>query len=254
MAGLPALRVEGPGRPWVLLHGFGQTAQAWDHVLAARGEAVAAVALTLPGHADAPPAPATFEATVDKLAEALTELSADPLPVLGYSLGGRLALGLACRHPSRIARAIVVGAHPGLADPAARAERAALDDAWAQRLEQEGVVAFFRAWRAQPLFASQASAPPERRAARAAAEARHDPRRLAGAMRALSLGRMPLWTPALAAGTVPLTYLVGALDAKFTAVAGELAREVPRLDVRGVPGVGHDVTLEAPEALAGFLG
>jgi 2-succinyl-6-hydroxy-2,4-cyclohexadiene-1-carboxylate synthase len=253
VAGLPAHQTAGPDAPWVLLHGFGQTAEAWAPVLAALPRPVATVALTLPGHAEAPPVGPDFDAVVDQLAAALAALSPGPLPVMGYSLGGRLALGLVVRHPARVARAVVVGAHPGLEDASARAQRAEDDEVWAQRLSAEGPAAFFAAWTAQPLFASQARLSPARLAPRQAARQAHAPEPLAEALRRLSLARMPTWTGALAHSPIPLTYVVGAEDAKFMAVAAALQRARPDLALRIVPGVGHDVGLEAPEVLAALL-
>ena len=61
---------------------------------------------------------------------------------------------------------MLVGASPGLADPAERAERRAADDALADRIETLDIETFAREWGAQPLFAGQ----PKRVAAAAYAD------------------------------------------------------------------------------------
>jgi pimeloyl-ACP methyl ester carboxylesterase len=61
---------------------------------------------------------------------------------------------------------------------------------------------------------------------------------------------MPYWTPALAALTVPITFLTGARDPKYVAIGQALARAVPALCCRVVPDAGHNLALERPRAVA----
>jgi len=80
--------------------------------------------------------------------------------------------------------------------------------------------------------------------------ARNDPRALAAALRGLSTGAMqPLWDR-LGELTMPAAVLVGERDAKFRALGERLAATLPDARLEVVPGVGHRVHLEAPEALA----
>src|SRR6185503_14272 len=128
----------------------------------------------------------------------------------GYSMGGRIALHTALTlGPEIVTRLVLVGASPGLADPAERAARRAADDALAARIETLDIEAFAREWGAQPLFAGQ----PERVAAAAHADRlRNTPAGLAGALRGLGTGVMqPLWDrlPEL---SIPVTLIVGARD------------------------------------------
>ena len=60
---------------------------------------------------------------------------------LGYSMGGRAALAFAAAHPERVERLPLVGASAGLADPEARRERIASDEALADRIERDGIEA-----------------------------------------------------------------------------------------------------------------
>jgi 2-succinyl-6-hydroxy-2,4-cyclohexadiene-1-carboxylate synthase len=240
----------------LLLHGFAGAPAMWDDVVAALPPGRHVLRPALGGHAPGAPVPASFDAELDRLAD-LAGAHA-PLHVAGYSLGGRLALGLAARHPALVARVTAIGAHPGLpADGAARAERAAADERWAELLEREGVAAFAEAWAAQPIFASQRALPDAVRARQHAWRAAHDPRALAATMRALSLARMPDLAPALvAAGArapLPLALLAGEHDTRFTALALALAERVPGARARVVPGAGHNLVLENPRAVAAEL-
>ena len=92
------------------------------------------------------------------------------------------------------------------------------------------------------------------RAARQPARLAHAPLALAAALRALGLGAMPDLWPELARITAPVAVLAGALDEKFAALAHRIADRLPRARAVLVDGAGHNLLLEAPDAVARALG
>lgn len=228
-----------------LLHGFAHTAASWAEVRAALR--TPAGDCPLPGHDPRWPVAAGWDATIAALA---ARVPADAIAV-GYSLGARLALGLLAA--DRVRAAILIGVNPGLADPAERAARVVADAAWAARLRAEGTAAFLDAWEAQPIFATAARAPAVVRERRRAARAALDPAGLADAMTALGLGAMPDLADALLARADRARLIVGADDAKFTAIAAALAARAPALGPTVIAASGHDPTLEQPAALAAAI-
>jgi 2-succinyl-6-hydroxy-2,4-cyclohexadiene-1-carboxylate synthase len=172
--------------------------------------------------------------------------------VVGYSLGARLALGLLAR--DLVPAAVLISVHPGLADDAARVERAASDASWATRLRHEGTVAFLDAWEAQPLFVTQTlRASADVRARRHAERSLLDPNVLARSLEVLGLAAMPDLRAALVERANRAHLVAGADDAKFLAIARTLVHEAPALLIDVVDGSGHDPTLEAPVALAAII-
>jgi 2-succinyl-6-hydroxy-2,4-cyclohexadiene-1-carboxylate synthase len=241
-----------------LLHGFTGSVASFDALRALLGSAGGGRALALPilGHGADAPGVDTFDGEVDRLASEIAAhvpTPSTPVTLLGYSLGGRLAYGIACRHPHLVARVVAIGAHPGLDGEGERDERARADDAWADMLEREGIDAFTSAWAALPLFATQARAPGARQRAQEAIRRSHDPRGLARALRVLGLGRMPSFRSALAGLERPLDLVVGGEDPKHRALAETLVRELPAARLTVVPATGHNVLLERPEALVPVL-
>ena len=170
--------------PLVLLHGFTQTRQSWRRTARALAGRYRAVIPDLPGHGQALHRTPSFDAC------AAYVRALGPCTLVGYSMGGRIALYTALTTPG-IDRLVLVGASPGIADPAERAARRAADEALAARIEGMEMEAFAREWGAQPLFAGQ----PERVAAAAHADRlRNTPAGLAAALRGLGTGAMePLW-------------------------------------------------------------
>ena len=178
-------------------------------------------------------------------------LGGDRFTLVGYSMGGRIALTVALALPAQVQRLVLVGASPGIADATEREERRKADETLAERIEAIGIEAFAREWGAQELFAGQ----DERVAAAAHADRlRNTPAGLAAALRGLGTGVMPSLWDRLASVQIPVTLVVGERDAKFQAIAGRMAGALPDCRVEVVQGAGHAVQLERPDAVAAITG
>ncbi|WP_394821808.1 alpha/beta fold hydrolase [Pendulispora albinea] len=231
----------------VLLHGFGGAPASWQDVQRELSEpSLAPALLGHDGHSDGSAPIDTFDAEVNRIAAMVPPGS----HIVGYSLGGRVALGVAVRHPGRIARCTLISTHPGLVSGDLRAARAAADDGWAERLERDGLASFFAAWESQPMFATQQRLPEETRARQRTIRLAHHPAGLARAMRTLSLGRMPPRWADLFEVQAPVNVVTGSLDATYGALGEQLAAALPLARCTVVPDAGHNVVLEAPRAIA----
>ena len=230
----------------VLLHGFTQTRQSWRRTVRALGGRYRALAVDLPGHGQAAHRPAGFDAC----AAHVRALTPGSFTLAGYSMGGRVALYAALALRGRVERLVLIGASPGLADAAERAERRRADAALAARIEAIGVEAFAREWAAQPLLAGQ---PPRVAAAAHADRLRNTAPGLAAAVRGLGTGVMPSLWDRLGELSMPVTLVAGERDEKFRAIAETMAARLPDPRLVVVPGAGHAVQLEAPEAVAAVL-
>ena len=241
----------------VLIHGFSGSPKSWRRVRARLD--VPSCAPAVCGHGGArPTAPAarlgcSFEAEVDRLASVIGGAAPAPRFLAGYSLGGRLALGLLVRHAGLFRGAALIGANPGIDGPAERAARRRADEKWARCIEDQGLAAFDRGWSALPLFASQHDLDAGRLAEQRRTRLSHDPAALGAAMRALGLGAMPDYRPFLSSIFCPVELIVGSGDSKFVGLARQMAGLLPAATVRIVDGVGHNVPLEAPARLARLL-
>jgi 2-succinyl-6-hydroxy-2,4-cyclohexadiene-1-carboxylate synthase len=227
-------------RRLVLVHGFTQTRRCWAPVDTDLATDHEVVAVDAPGHGDR----ATVVAGIDDGAALLGEAAGRAVYV-GYSMGGRYCLRLALDRPDLVAGLVLIGASPGLADAGARADRRRADEALADHVEAVGVAAFLDEWLAQPLFAglpAERRCLTERRTNTAAG--------LASSLRRAGTGaQTPLWDR-LGELTAPTLLVTGAGDAKFTAIAGQMAAGVgPAATHVVLPGTGHTAHLEDP---AGF--
>lgn len=219
-----------------LLHGFLGDPQIWDETIAAwPREGDDFVRPALPGHGGRESVWGTWDGNLAVVASAIGNADI----VVGYSLGGRLALGLVAT--GRVTRAILVSTNPGL-DDAAREERRAADAEWASILREKGIIPFLDVWEAQPLFATRMRAKLSAREGRRARRLSLDAEQMARSLEVMGLAQMPDYRGIL---DERFAMIVGADDAKYVAIAHRSpCRRVVIADS------GHDVTLEQPAALA----
>lgn len=239
---------------WTLLHGFTGSPSSWSSVVSqARLEGNVCVP-TLAGHGQdwQSRAVESFDDEVTRLLT-VTAGAGSPRMLCGYSMGARLALGMLVREPSAFDGAVLIGVHPGLSQGVAREERRDLDAARARTIRDRGLPAFVAEWEELPLFSSQRSLPHEVLARQREVRLSHDPEGLARALEVLGLGEMPDYRPAMSSIETRTTLVCGALDARFAGIADSLVRECSEIEAQSIEGVGHNIVLEAPNAVAAIL-
>ncbi len=171
-----------------------------------------------------------------------------PRLILGYSMGGRLALHSLVENPTLWDAAVIVSANPGLVTTEAeRSARLAQDEAWARRFESEAWEKVVSDWNQLPVFAG--SAPIEARC-----EAEFDRQRLAHALRDGSPAVTPNLSDKITQLKIPMAWVAGALDPRYAAIATQMGAG---FEVKVIAGAGHRVPWDQPAAFmeyfCGFL-
>ncbi len=246
------------GAPVILaLHGF--TGGGRDFEICAAHDAGAWhwICPDLPGHGAcrprSPDAGVSLERWLSDFAGWVPDLVPRGSILLGYSMGGRLALHAALRLPDRFATVITVGAHPGLCDPGARAERRAIDARRAASLHEEGLDAFLERWRAEPLIATQERIPEPWQTRLREVRQSQNPQALADALIAFSPARIPVEHARLATFPIPFHALVGSQDARYMELAEWLHSKGFCTVVHAIPNAGHAAHLENPQGFSAVL-
>lgn len=239
------------GTPVVFLHGFMGSLHDWDPIIARLSHSVRCIAVDLPDHGQSR---ASTDYDFDEVAQALDEVVGRfacirPI-VVGYSMGGRVALYWALHAAHRPRRLVLESASPGLAEEIERQTRREEDAARADAIERD-FPAFVREWYSQPLFATL-SRDQRDRLVRTRLRG-NAPAALARSLRCVGTGSQPPLWDALPRCALPVEVVAGEQDVKFAAIADQLARAFPEARLHCVPGAGHLVHIEQEERFAALL-
>ncbi len=241
----------------LMLHGFLGSGRDWAAVAEKLRPPWRCLCPDLPGHGKngrVEHQACCFIDTADHLMDDLMTLGVSKTALLGYSMGGRLALYLAATHPEHFHCLLLESASPGLQGEEERAHRQRHDQALAREIAAyaPGSPAFrdfLQHWYTQPIFHTLAQAPAalelliERRMA-------NDPQGLAASLHGMGTGAQSSLWEALPTVTLPTLLLAGAEDHKFRLLGEKMAAAMPQAALEVLEGCSHNLHFEQPEAYA----
>lgn len=166
--------------------------------------------------------------------------------LVGYSMGGRIALNLAAQNPAGFSKLILIGAHPGLTEDEKPARRA-FEKEWMRSFSCLPYETALRLWYEQSLF--------ERLRAHPSFDAMFQ-RRLKFPSPYENLTRYSLCEQPnyfIQLPPVPILYLYGEHDHKYKNIAHHLKEKHPHIQIQQVPNSGHAVPTEAPNQLKAII-
>ena len=171
------------------------------------------------------------------------KFSRSPRRVLvGYSLGGRLAMHAFRAAPDYFSKVVLLSSHLGLVSAKDKMDRQVRDEAWAQKFESMEWRALCAEWNAQEVF--QGSWEPER------FESDFDRYKLALCLRKWSLGKQRDFRPFLAKASTPWMSITGEKDTAFTQLWSQFAGPTQHIVVKGA---GHRLLFEKQLKLSSLL-
>ena len=226
----------------------------WTPIVEELEDRIHCLAVDLPGHGQSLHQPAqaySVEGATEAVVNVLDAEGADPCVLVGYSMGGRVALSLALRHPERVERLVLESASPGVRTKAGRADRRTVDADRAARIEAD-LEAFLADWYRQPLFASLARHDLVDEMVRTRSQ--NDPHELARALRGMSPGRQVSFWENLNEIKCPTLLLTGALDDKYNTITRKAKARIEAARRVVISNAGHNVHAERPSAFLDALG
>lgn len=220
--------------PLIFLHGFLGCKEDWDEMVPFFSTRFHCIAIDLPGHGATP----YSEDILGILRKAIPAMTGTKPVLMGYSMGGRIAMQLA----DLAAALVVLSAHPGLSTPEEREARLKGDRVWADRLLHLPFEVFLAEWYAQPVFqfCPMKHTLIERRK-------KQNPKDLARVLLQLSLAHQ---TP-MDCFPCPAFFLYGEKDLKYQEILSRLSGTVK---VRSIEGCSHVLHIEnAPRCAQNIL-
>jgi 2-succinyl-6-hydroxy-2,4-cyclohexadiene-1-carboxylate synthase len=235
-----------------VLHGFTETDESWAEILPpkisqARYE-------LLPGHGGRP-CPKNY--TVPSVAAEIAERMPSGSDVLGYSMGGRIALQLALDHQAKVRRIIIVSSSAGLSQPDERQKRQKRDAHYAEVLMEDGIGPFVSWWESNPVLRPAQPYSLELTHHLRCRRLSQDPVGLANALQYLGAGVMPDLWPRLGELKIPVLLIVGEKDSRYLSLMKSMSEKIAKAKLCVIANSGHAVhreqTANTVQAIADFL-
>ncbi len=228
----------------VFLHYFGGSARTWQPVIERLAPKFRCIALDLRGWGDSEATPTGYAVAdmADDVQGILTALNLPRFVLVGHSMGGKAAQLLAVRALPGLERLLLIGPSPLSPEPMSEGDRAEMRAAWGhadaarKTLDTIAKLPLPEAWQQQVVEDNL-------RSARPAWEAWAD----LGSREDLSTQASQI--------TVPAAVLAGEHDPVLSpdVLTREVVSRIPGATLTILPGAGHLIPLEAPEAAAAWI-
>ncbi len=243
----------GSGPPLLALHGFTLTGQQFAPHAAGLGRTI--VAPDLPGHGLSANAPADVVAVTTSISSVVDAL-ASPLPLLGYSQGGRIALLTALADSSNISCLVLISAGAGIEDNIEREKRIVSDAEMANEINEMGLEVFLDAWTTTGVT-SNSHLTQDHIAMDRTVRLENTADALGRALTGYGQGVQPSVWEQLDRLELPVLLITGEEDTKYTAISRRMMDKLPDAEMVILASCGHDPLADDPAAthavVSGFL-
>lgn len=241
----------------VFLHGFTGSTLSWQPVIKLLPTNINCISIDLMGHGSTEissnPERYRMDEQLLDLEEFFSAIQLTSFSLVGYSMGGRIALAYALGHQQQVKNLVLESASPGLKTKEEQKLRRQADDQLAQQIEQDGLESFIDFWENISLFESQKSLSNEKQ---------HDIRferlaqssvGLANSLRGMGTGQQPSYWSKLNELEMPVYLVTGEYDIKFTKMAEEMVKHLKDGFHLQVLSVGHAIHVENPVQFATII-
>ncbi|MDZ8054728.1 MAG: 2-succinyl-6-hydroxy-2,4-cyclohexadiene-1-carboxylate synthase [Aulosira sp. ZfuVER01] len=243
--------IHNPNKPLILfLHGFMGNIDEFDEAIKLLYDEFSYLTIDLPGHGKTQVLGSdeyyTMPNTAQALINLLDELQINQCFLVGYSMGGRLALYLTLHFPERFYKVLLESASPGLVTEAERLERIKSDSQIARKLtrsiEKIDFSAFLSNWYNQPIFGDIKNHPKYNFMLESRLQ--NHPLELDKSLRFMGTGcQTSLWEK-LKENKIPLLLLAGEYDEKFIDINQKMADICKVAQLKIIKNAGHNIHFE----------
>jgi 2-succinyl-6-hydroxy-2,4-cyclohexadiene-1-carboxylate synthase len=251
----------GDGFPLILLHGFTGDSKTWKPFLQEWGKSRQIIAIDIIGHgqSDAPKDSKLYEmlSVTKNIKQILELLKIEKTDLLGYSMGGRLALSFSIQYPKCVRKLILESSSPGLSTEEEKEKRRIQDGKLCDFILEKGIRNFVEYWENIPLFSSQKGLPVHKQDEIREQRLQNSVKGLCNSLIGMGTGAQPSWWSHLHKLEADTLLITGVLDRKFCLIAEKMKNEIKHIEWVKIEGCGHAIHVEQPEKfgtiVSGFL-
>ena len=241
----------GDGFPLLLLHGFTGDSTTWQPFYPHWGENRKVIALDIIGHgkSDSPEVDRRYDilSVARDIKTILDRFEIESIDVLGYSMGGRLALSFTIQYPEMVRKLILESSSPGLETEVERNQRRSQDEKLSLFIQENGIERFVDYWQNIPLFASQIRLPLETQNKIRQQRLHNSVIGLMNSLKGMGTGAQPSWWTRLKNVDAETLIITGELDQKYAHIAENMLKELKNAQWVEVKDCGHAIHVEVPE-------
>lgn len=240
-------RVTGEGEPLILLHGFTGSMLTWKYMVKQWRHQFQIITIDLPGHGKTHiKNPKSMKDFCDDLIKLFDYLKIKSAHIVGYSMGGRIALSFYNYYPEAVASLVLESASPGLKTDDERQDRIKKDAKVAEKIKTD-FTEFVNFWESIPLFTSHEHLSDEAKRDLRDERLMQTPQGLIDSLTHMGTGVQPSWWKSLVEITVPVLLITGVLDDKFVKINTEMAKMIPKNRLEVISDSGHTPHIEQRE-------
>ncbi len=243
--------IDGEGEALLLLHGFTGDSGTWHPFIPLWKKDYKVITVDIIGHGktDSPKEleKYTMKESVKHLKDVIDYLHIAPVHLLGYSMGGRLALAYCMEYPETVKKLILESASPGLRTEMERRQRRIQDDNLGDSILEHGIINFVNKWEKIPLFKSQDRLDLANKQAIRNQRLANNPIGLANSLRGMGTGAQSSYWSQISKLQVETLLITGELDRKFFQIAEEMVEINKKMRHLNVNDAGHAIHVEKPE-------
>lgn len=191
---------------------------------------------------------------VDELHQIFQKLNLTNIVLVGYSMGGRIAIAYALKYPRELKQLVLESTTAGINDHEKRLARQDNDERLAKKLLDTGMQAFVADWEKLPLFSSQQNASKAKIHFMHQQRIQQNPRNAANSLIMMGTGRQPnYWDDLDSLGKLSVMVIAGEEDHKFVKIGKELHQRIDGSKLKIIPDVGHNIHFEKPDIFKNIL-
>ena len=244
--------------PILFLHGFTGSSNDWKFILGKIPTNFTPIFIDLIGHgkSSSPDEISKYseEFQIDIINQLLDFLAIKKIILVGYSMGGRLALSFTVNHPQKVKALILESTSFGIENHAERKERIFADAELSKQIVNKGKTDFIEYWMNIPLFESFRKVDDSKiEKLRQNKISDNNVIGLQNSLVGFSQGKTNYLGDSLQLIKVKVLLIAGELDKKYCMIAKEMRRKIENSEIKTVNNCGHNVHFEKPEEFLKFL-